>query len=264
MAADTYTTSRNLLARIERLTVAQGGTTTNAEIRALSLAYEFYAALDGDPRTYPTGCHLSGRGEPRRTETGTFRAQRGVDIQPRKQWPPSMGHPLFKGTIRAASRANPGKALCRWGDGGWGPLVNNGKCQAGQFSDELVQACAQLVWEWAPSPIPEWVACIPSQRHPELVPDFARRLAVSLGLPFGLALLKTQDHPPQKTMTNSAHQCRNLIDTMQVVPKNVRAGPVLLVDDIVDSRWTLTMAAWLLRQAGSGEVLPMALADAGG
>lgn len=150
------------------------------------------------------------------------------------------------------------------GYGGWGPLVEHGKYQAGQFSDELVQACTQLVWEWAPSPFPEWVACIPSRRHPELVPNFARRLAASLGLPFVLALLKTQDHPPQKTMSNSAHQCRNLIDTMQVVPENVRLGPVLLVDDIVDSRWTLTMAAWLLRRAGSGEVWPMALADAGG
>ncbi|MXZ43085.1 MAG: phosphoribosyltransferase, partial [Caldilineaceae bacterium SB0666_bin_21] len=145
-----------------------------------------------------------------------------------------------------------------------GPLVEHGKYQTGRFSDELVQACAQLVREWAPSPIPEWVACIPSRRHPELVPDFARRLAASLGLPFVLALLKTQDHPPQKTMANSAHQCHNLIDTMQVVPENVREGPVLLVDDVVDSRWTLTMAAWLLRRAGSGEVWPMALADAGG
>ncbi|HYH45640.1 MAG TPA: phosphoribosyltransferase, partial [Thermoanaerobaculia bacterium] len=36
--------------------------------------------------------------------------------------------------------------------------------------------------------------------------------------------------------------------------------PVLLVDDVVDSRWTMTIAAALLRQAGSGPVWPVALA----
>ncbi len=262
--------SESFWQRIERLTeLRRAEQQQMQEYVSLSSGHmEFLiAALDGDPRTatLPGLPPVRTEANPRLAqEAEQFLRKGGVDIQPRKQWPPSMGHPLFKGTIRKASRASPGKALCRGEDGGWGPLVNNGKYQAGQFSDELVQACAQLVWEWAPSPFPEWVACIPSRRHPELVPDFARRLAVSLGLPFGLALLKTQDHPPQKTMANSAHQCRNLIDTMQVVPENVRAGTVLLADDIVDSRWTLTMAAWLLRQAGSGEVLPLALADAGG
>jgi ATP-dependent DNA helicase RecQ len=36
-------------------------------------------------------------------------------------------------------------------------------------------------------------------------------------------------------------------------------GPVLLVDDIVHSRWTMTVGAWLLRENGSGEVWPLAL-----
>ena len=256
--------------RIERLTeLRKAEQQQMQEYVSLSSGHmEFLiAALDGDPPTAtpPRLPPISVETNPRLVqEAEQFLRKGGVDIQPRKKWPPSMGLSLFKGFICEESRANPGKALCRWGDGGWGPLVEHGKYQAGQFSDELVQACAQLVWEWAPSPFPEWVACIPSRRHPELVPGFARRLATSLGLPFERALLKTQDHPPQKTMANSAHQCHNLIDTMQVVPENVREGPVLLVDDVVDSRWTITMAAWLLRQAGSGEVWPMALADAGG
>ena len=225
------------------------------------------AALDGDPRTAtPPGLPPVGtEANPclvRKAEQ--FLRQGGVDIPPRRQWPGAMGHPLFKGNIREAWRANPGKALCHWGDGGWGPLVNQGKYREGRFSDELVQACARLVREWAPAPFPEWVACVPSMRLPELVPDFASRLAASLGLPFVAALHQVKDHPPQKCMANSAHQCRNLIDTMQVVPGNLRTEPVLLVDDIVDSRWTFTMAAWLLRRAGSGEVWPMALATAEG
>jgi ATP-dependent DNA helicase RecQ len=37
-------------------------------------------------------------------------------------------------------------------------------------------------------------------------------------------------------------------------------GPVLLVDDLANSRWTLTVAARALRQAGAPGVLPFAVA----
>ena len=37
-------------------------------------------------------------------------------------------------------------------------------------------------------------------------------------------------------------------------------GPVLLVDDLVSSRWTLTVAGRALRQTGVPAVLPFALA----
>ena len=41
-----------------------------------------------------------------------------------------------------------------------------------------------------------------------------------------------------------------------------RGGPVLLVDDIVDSRWTLTAVGIVLREAGSGPVYPFVLTRA--
>ena len=44
---------------------------------------------------------------------------------------------------------------------------------------------------------------------------------------------------------------------------DVRGRRCILVDDIVDSRWTLTVAAHLLRRHGSGPVLPLVLAQAG-
>lgn len=185
-------------------------------------------------------------------------------IKPRKRWPPSMGLPEFRGKIPTESRACSGRSLCDWNDGGWGTEVSHGKYAAGKFSDDLVQACADLVRSWAPHPFPHWVTCIPSRRSPNLVPDFARRLALALQLPFHPALIKVRDHPPQKEMANSAHQCRNLIGSMQTDIQNVQGGPVLLVDDIVDSGWTFTMAASMLRKAGSGEVWPLALADAKG
>ncbi len=185
-------------------------------------------------------------------------------IKPRKRWPSSMGLSEFRGNIPQELQACPGMSLCDWNDGGWGSEVSHGKYTTGQFSDDLVQACADLVRKWTLHPFPQWVTCIPSRRSPDLVPDFARRLALALQLPFYSSLVKVRDHPPQKEMANSAHQCRNLIGSMQTDIQNIHPGPVLLVDDIVDSGWTFTMAASLLRHAGSGEIWPLALADTKG
>ena len=143
-------------------------------------------------------------------ETVTFLRRTSLPIEPRKQWP-AGGMPRYgigRRLIPTEHRAEAGKALCIWGNAGWGGLVRRGKYRDGRFADELVRACADLMAQWTPRPAPEWVTCIPS-REP---------------LP---------------------------------------GGPALLVDDMVDSRWTLTVAAWLLRSNGSGEVWPLALALAG-
>jgi len=126
-----------------------------------------------------------------------------------------------------------------------------------------VNAVVTLVREWNPQPAPLWVTCIPSLRHPELVPDFARRVASALGLPFHVVLLKTDNRPEQKVMANSTQQARNIDGSLAVSVTSLPAGPVLLLDDMVDSRWTLTIAAWLLRSHGSGQVFPLALALTG-
>lgn len=141
-------------------------------------------------------------------------------------------------------------------------LVRRGKYHDRRFADDLVNACERLVREWSPQPAPSWVTCIPpSRRHPELVPDFARRLATALNLPFHLALEKTDDRPEQKTMANSSQQARNIDGSLAVNVGTLPAGPVLLVDDMVDSRWTLTVAAWLLTANGGRLVYPLALAS---
>jgi ATP-dependent DNA helicase RecQ len=187
-----------------------------------------------------------------------------LPIEPRKRWP-SGGMPLYdlKGNIREEHLAQSGKALCMWGDAGWGRLVQHGKYVDGRFSDELVKACAQLVRVWKSQPAPAWVTWIPSLRHPQLVPDFAQRLAFELGLPVRAAIVKTQTRPEQKTMANSTQQARNVDGSLGLTDKLLLAGSVLLVDDMVDSGWTLTVATWLLRAHGSGEVWPLALALTG-
>lgn len=72
---------------------------------------------------------------------------------------------------------------------------------------------------------------------------------------------KVRDTEPQKSRENSFQQAQNLVGAFAVDRAMVRPEPVLLVDDMVDSRWTFTMLAVLLRQAGSGPVYPFALAD---
>ena len=91
--------------------------------------------------------------------------------------------------------------------------------------------------------------------------DFASRLADALGLPFVEALKRTREAPEQKTMANSSMQARNVRDTLDAIDC-VPSGVVLLLDDIVDSGWTLTLAGWLLRRRGSGVVHPFTLARA--
>ncbi len=190
-------------------------------------------------------------------EARSFLRRTSLPIATRRRWPPG-------GAIDKQHVAQPGKALCAWGDAGWGRLVEEGKYRDGRFADELVAACAALVGEWKPDPEPEWVAAIPSTRHPDLVPDFARRLAGAIGRPFHDVLTKTAERPEQKAMENSDRQARNVVGSLGVEAHGMPMGPVLLVDDIVDSRWTFTVAAWELRRRGCGPVWPLALADAGG
>lgn len=220
-------------------------------------------ALDGDPSvaTPPVLPPLpAGVEEALVRDAIAFLRRTTLPIEPRKRWPDG-GMPQYgvKGTIAAGYQAQPGKALCVWGDAGWGSLVRQGKYRDGKFADELVGACVSMVTEWNPQPQPTWVTCIPSLRHPDLVPNFAKRLAAALDLPFHMIIAKTDDRPEQKTMANSTQQARNVDGSLALNGQPVPPGPVILIDDMVDSRWTLTVAAWLLRKNGSGDVWPMAL-----
>ncbi len=166
----------------------------------------------------------------------------------------------FRSNLRQELRASQGRILSRWMDSGWGGMVADDK-RAGHFRDKLVEAVAEMYEQrWQPNPAPQWVTCVPSQNHPSLVPDFAQRLAHRLGLPFVDAIRKVRDNEPQKEQQNRFHQCSNL-DGAFSLSDDILSTPVLLVDDVIDSGWTVTVLAALLRQAGSGPVYPVALAS---
>src|SRR3954468_20710005 len=101
--------------------------------------------------------------------------KRPLTLEPRKQWPATLERGAKK--IPENLRLCEGRALARSGDGGWDPLVRQGRFSDGRFADELVEACAELLAAWRPAPAPEWVTAVPSRRSGDLVPDFARRVA---------------------------------------------------------------------------------------
>jgi ATP-dependent DNA helicase RecQ len=177
-------------------------------------------------------------------------------IEPRKQWPEGA---------RIAKPAAEGRALCILGDPGWGRDVASSLVAGdGPLPDHVIRAAVEVIrGRWRPEPAPEWMTCVPSVTRPGLVEDAARRLAAVLGLPMIPCVVASPGHPVQAAMANSAQQAANARAKLAVVEDGVRrGGPVLLVDDLVDSRWTLTVAADLLRDAGSGSVLPFAFAVA--
>ena len=177
-------------------------------------------ALDGEPGTArpPALPPLPAEVTPESLQDAVaFLRRTSLPIEPRRRWP-TGGMPRYdaRGLIPEAYRAEPGKALCIWGDAGWGGLVGRGKYRDGRFSDELVRACASLLVRWAPQPAPVWVTCIPSRRHPDLVPDFAERLALQLGLPFHRTLEQIEDRAEQKSMANGTQQARNVDGSLAV------------------------------------------------
>ncbi|MBE0411609.1 MAG: RecQ family ATP-dependent DNA helicase [Anaerolineales bacterium] len=225
-------------------------------------------ALD-DPYPRPCGrcanCH--GRGLPRTVSNAVvikaenFLKGLSIPINPRKRL--SIGlFPDEKRVIPNELQNSIGRSLCYYGDAGWGKLVRDGKYTNGHFAEELVEASLILIQNhWIPDPPPRWLTSIPSRRHPTLVSDFAKRLASKLGIPFLPVLIRIEETPEQKLMQNSTMQAQNVVRSLSV-EGFVPAEPVLLIDDIVDSGWTLTIAGYLLQSNGCGQVYPFTLAQA--
>ncbi len=229
---------------------------------------EFLVRVLDDPD--PVACgrcvNCTGRGLPRTVDDELVRAavsflRRDLrPVKPRLQWALDVAEGL-SGRITPPNEA--GMALCVYGDAGWGRDVQRGKDVDGTFGRELVVESARAIRDrWHPTPPPTWVTALPSSAKPGLVHAFARSLADLLGLPYVDALTVLAGAEPQKDMQNSAQQLRNAHRKLDIDGSVVLPGPVLLVDDIVDSGWTLTVAGWLLRTHGSGAVHPFVLAVA--
>ncbi|MFV9673275.1 MAG: RecQ family ATP-dependent DNA helicase [Acidimicrobiia bacterium] len=181
-----------------------------------------------------------------------------ITIKPRIQLPCGLSAEMSLKEFNI----EPGRSLTRWGDPGWAQLVKQGKHDDGVFSEELVDAMVAMIRAWRFDDRPTWLTSVPSTNSGPLVPDFTRRVADRLQLPYVDAVRRVSDRPPQKTRENSCQQARNVLRAFEIV--RVRPGPVFLLDDTTDSKWTFTMIGHQLRAAGTGPVYPVALADTSG
>jgi ATP-dependent DNA helicase RecQ len=198
----------------------------------------------------------------------------GVAVEPRRMWPTGMkalGVDVA-GKIPAELAAEPGRALGRLTDIGWGAMLR--ALLAEDAPDEpvtepVVAAAIKVLaaWDWARRPA--GVLTLPSRTRPRLIASLGRHLADVGRLPYLGALAYTSDAGPGPRRHNSAQRLSSLWPALEV-PADVRDlvggldGPVLVVDDRIETGWTMTVAARLLRQAGAGAVLPLALAVTAG
>lgn len=179
-----------------------------------------------------------------------------LEIVPRKKW--QQSEVTTGARIRYMNR--PGICLSQYGAPGFGELVKRDKYSTShRFCDELVGKSAQLLRPVIKEKGITHITCVPSLRS-NLVEDFAKRLADRCGIPFVRLLQKTQAEQ-QKKMENSSHQCANAYASFSVIEGASVPQKMLLVDDIVDSKWTLTVCGYRLMENGCEEVYPYALAD---
>ncbi|MEE2522485.1 RecQ family ATP-dependent DNA helicase [Pseudarthrobacter sp. J75] len=210
--------------------------------------------------------------------------QAGGALEPRLQWPSGMdrlGVPV-KGKIKPEEQLAEGRYLARLTDLGWGGALR--ELFAAGAADKpmdpaMLQACVQVLREWGTgdSRTPGWsgagrpaaIVSMPSRSKPQLVESLARGISEIGRIPYAGQLEPAHGGPTGSRGGNSAYRLAGVWDRLVVGPElaaGLAAAPgstVLLIDDLVDSRWSLTVAGRALRQAGAGAVLPLVLAQAG-
>ncbi len=186
----------------------------------------------------------------------------GVVVAPRKQWPSGLAALGVSLSGRIADGAAPGRAIGRLTDLGWGARLRRLLAEPdAEVPDDVVAAAVEVLkaWDWDRRPVA--VIGLDSETHPVLISSTVQRLA-QIGRLTNLGTLSyTPQHRPV-TAANSAYRVAALDGAWE--RRAIECdGPVLLVDDMTDTGWTLTMATRLLRDAGVSEVLPLVLASAG-
>jgi ATP-dependent DNA helicase RecQ len=196
----------------------------------------------------------------------------GVEVPPRAQWPTGMDRLGIgvRGRIPAGEQVAEGRVVARLTDLGWGTRLREllgPTSPDAPASPALLQACVEVLRQWDWQRRPAAVAAVPTRHRPQLVASVARHLSDVGRLVWLGPLEPTGGGPRGEAGGNSAFRLAGVWDTF-AVPDRMRealAGlgdaSVLLVDDLIDSRWTISVAGRTLRLAGAAEVLPFALAS---
>jgi ATP-dependent DNA helicase RecQ len=188
----------------------------------------------------------------------------GVELAPRKQWPSGLAKLGVNLSGKISDGPAPGRVIGRLTDLGWGARLRRLLDEAdGEASDDVVHAAVKVLASWDWETRPTAVMALDSDRHPMLISSLARQLA-RLGRLTDVGTLQYTPERRPVTAANSAYRVAALNGSWLAPDPAIIAaagGPVLLVDDLSDTGWTLTMAARVVRAAGAPEVLPFALAS---
>jgi ATP-dependent DNA helicase RecQ len=186
-----------------------------------------------------------------------FLRDQDVTLAPRRQRP--AGAAVGSRAIPETQRAEPGRALGEATDAGWGPLLADLLTRDQPLPHPVIEGLTRLLGRWEWEQPPTWLTFVPSRTRPTLVGDLADHAGRLLGLPVHAVVQRVRPHArPQAELANSFHQYHNAHEAFAVTG-TVPDGPVLLVDDVRGSGWTLTSVAGLLRDAGAGPVHPLTL-----
>jgi ATP-dependent DNA helicase RecQ len=178
---------------------------------------------------------------------------RDVVIDPRKLW--VSGLPGRKGKIAGVA---PGRALAFADDPAWGDVLRVLWQRDAPAPPEVLDGLIQVLVRWSASwQRPVAVVAMPSRRFPLLVGSLAEQVARVGRLPLVDALGVTG--PPPTAEAASAVRARDLLARTSVRDGVSFDGPVLLVDDTVQTRWTVTVASALLAEVGASQVMPLAV-----
>lgn len=185
----------------------------------------------------------------------------GVEIAPKKLWPTGMAALDVPLSGKLRTPPEPGRALCRLSDIGWGPRLRTLLAAPdAEVPEDVFRAVVRVLAEWSWAARPTQIAWLPSRTHPRLISSLAERLAkVGRLHPVG-PLRYLRELPTGTARSNSAQRLRAVYNAFSADGLQLEAAPLLLVDDRTDSGWTFCEAARVLREAGAGSVLPLALA----
>lgn len=193
------------------------------------------------------------------SEATKYLAERHGVIKPREKW--SSGS-----NIKPNLRMQTGWTLSADYYSEVGQKVKDCKYNKNEhFSNELVELSSKYLREKIVHNSIDFIVPIPSSSHPNLVSGFAESLASSLGISYIEAVVKKScKTKEQKNLLNSVWQEKNIQNTMDVNKSpSIEGKSILLVDDMVDSRWTFTVVAAKLLEAGASSVYPFALVKTG-
>ncbi|WP_426243229.1 DEAD/DEAH box helicase [Nocardioides sp. LHG3406-4] len=189
----------------------------------------------------------------------------GVVLEPRKMWPTGLATLGIELKGKITSGAEEGRTIARLTDLGYGQqlrdLFRPGDVTDGPVPPSLARALLDVMKEWSSewAARPEAVVHVESATRPTLTRDLAEGISRVMQIPVvGRYAIVDPDVQPGQGAMNSAQRVA-AVGRRFDLDADVPAAPVLLVDDLVVTGWTMTLAARALRASGATVVLPLAL-----